>query len=154
MNIKAIWHREISLKDGSKQDLIFQFPEEDLTDEAGCYVFYNRLRKRCKIIYIGRANNILDRLKGQFNSVRLMTNIKKSGKGKKVLMYCTLELKRGQQLAKALNTLEKNLINHAFSEGHELLNVHGAKIHYHEINFKGSRISESLFGRNILSPLK
>ncbi len=154
MIIKAIWSPEIMLKNDKKENLIFEFPENSLPDEAGCYVFYNRLRTRCKIIYIGRATNIRQRLKGQFNSIKLMNGIKQSGRGKKVLIYCTLKLKGGQKLEKANTTLEKNLIKHAFSEGHELLNIQGAKIHFHEINFQGNRVSQSLFGKNILSPIK
>lgn len=154
MNIRAIWGEEILLHPDKKGNLIFEFPESELTDEAGCYVFYNRIRMRCNILYIGKASNIKARLNTQFNTVRLMNGIKKSGRGNKVLIYCTIKLKGGQKLEKALATLEKNLIKHAFSEGHELLNKHGSKIHFHEINFSGNRISQSLFGRNILSPVK
>lgn len=154
MNIKATWSGEIFLKPDKKGNLIFEYPESELTDKPGCYVFYNRLRKRCNILYVGKASNIKRRLGTQFNTVKLMNCIKKSGRGNKILMYCTIKLKGGQRLEKTLATLEKNLIKYAFSEGHELLNKHGAKIHFHEIKFSGNRVSETLFGRVILSPLK
>jgi hypothetical protein len=154
MNIKATWSNEIFLQLDNKGNLIFEFPETELTDEPGCYVFYNRLRKRCNILYVGKATNIKKRLNTQFNTVKLMNGIKKSGRGNKILMYCTIKLKGGQRLEKALATLEKNLIKYAFSQGHALLNKQGSKVHFHEIHFKGTLISQSLFGRTILSPLK
>jgi len=82
-----------------------------------------------------------------------MNGIKKSGRGNKKLVYCTIRLKGGQKLDKAIVLLEKNLIKHAFTEGHELLNIQGAKIQYHEIGFKGSLTTLDLFGRCILVPL-
>ena len=80
--------------------------------------------------------------------------IKNSGRGNKMLICCTVKPKSGQKLDKIVGILEKNLIKYAFSEGHELLNIQGAKIHFHEISFTGNRTSESLFIRNILSPIR
>ena len=154
MNISASWSREISLKDGSKKNAIFLVEDEELPEEAGCYVFFNQFGNSRKIIYIGRANNIRARLRGQFNNLKLMIGIRNAGRGNKKLICCTVNPKSGQKQDKIIGILEKNLIKHAFTEGHELLNIQGAKIHFHEISFTGNRISESLFNRNILSPIR
>lgn len=152
MNINTFWHQPIYLEDGSKENYIFYVDEGQFPDEAGCYVFFSQYGERRRIIYIGRASNLRARTKNQFNNVKLMNGIKNFSKGYKMVMYCTIKTKRGQNLKKALEILEKNLIKYAFTEGHELLNIQGAKIHFHEIAFKGNRTSEDLFSRKILSP--
>ena len=154
MNIYCEWHKVIYLNDGSKENLIFNIDETLLPDESGCYVFFNEYGEKRRIIYIGRANNLRQRIKEQLNNVRLMNGIKNFGKGYKAFIYCTIKPKRGQNLKKILEILERNLIKYAFTEGHELVNIQGAKIHFHEISFHGNRASESLFSRKILSPTK
>lgn len=154
MNINASWHEPIKLTAVANGNAIFSIDEDLLEEDAGCYVFYNQIGNSRRLIYIGRANNLCVRIKAQMNNVKLMMAVKNIGRGQKMLMYCTIKRRGGQNIEKALAILENNLIKHAFTEGHKLINIKGARIHFHEINFTGNRTSESLFGREILSPTR
>ena len=155
MEISVTWYKPLNLEEEETNDnSIYSIAIDQLPDEAGCYIFYREFGKSKTIIYIGRAQNIKARIKSQLNHLRLMKGIQNSGKGSKLLMFCTLNIKRGQNLVRVLGLLEKNLIKEAFAQGYELLNIQGSKIHFHRIVFSGNRTSEYFFNRSILSPDK
>jgi hypothetical protein len=154
MNIDAVWHRPINLSDGTKENLIFTIREE-LPESPGCYFFFNTHGNSDSILYIGRATRLNSRVWQQFTTnTRLMISIKKSKNGTKRLAYCTVKLKPGQKVAVVLELLERALIKHAFTAGHELLNIQGKNIAYHRISFVGNRTTQNLFGREMLNQIR
>jgi len=151
MNINAKWHKELKLRDGTKETLIYTCDLNSIPQKPGVYIFFSRFGKSREIMYIGKAENLRTRIPQQLESVSLMLKIKKWGIGTKYLLFCIPEIKRGQKLKKVLTILEKGLIKHALSEGHELINIHGTRKNYHKLSFRGTRISEEFFGRKIIS---
>ena len=150
MKINAHWEKAIKLKDGKKQNLIFQTEMNKLSENSGCYVFYNKHGNSITILYVGKADNLKRRIEQQLNNVKLMMGIKNSMYGKKYLMCCeVLGNKRAKRFLIAVKKLEKELIKYATLGGHELLNQIGTKIRYDQIEFTGNRDSEFMFGRKM-----
>lgn len=156
MDISITWHNPLALIDGSKLSLTFTVEEAGIPDKPGCYVFFNQYGDSKHIIYIGQAKNLNSRVNQQFKTnVRLMNVIKEFGRGSKKLMYCTIKPKRAQRIERLLKIVEKSLIKHALTNGHELINIQGSKINFHEIESqRGNRTSEELFGRKMLSQIQ
>lgn len=150
MTIKAFWKEPIKLDDGKKHNLIFFTDVEKISENGGCYVFYNKFGNRLSVLYIGRAMNLRKRILEQFNNVKLMVGIKNSIMGGKFLMYCEISgNNKSKKFKKNLKILEKQLIKYAALEGHELLNQIGTKTKYKKIIFTGNRYSEDIFGRKM-----
>ncbi|MBK8483684.1 MAG: GIY-YIG nuclease family protein [Saprospiraceae bacterium] len=78
-----------------------------LLPEPGCYVFIKKYGDKITPLYIGQALNLRSRIKSQLENVKIARRIEKSEKGIKLVMYCKVELKKGQQIKKVLNILEK-----------------------------------------------
>jgi len=83
------------------------------------------------------------------NSVRLMKGILESQIGRRFLIYCVPQLKRGQRAVRVIGILEQALISHALSEDFELLQKQGTKTPNHTIRFLGNRTSEDLAPRRM-----
>jgi hypothetical protein len=152
MEISANWSKPITLTDGTSKNLIYHFVLDNVPEEAGCYVFYNKHGKSYSVLYIGQADNMNQRLEQQQNNVKLMMGIKNGLGGHKYLVYCTIKLKQGQKQNKVLKIIEDNLIDVALSNGNELLNIQGTKNKYDRIVFTGNRDSEKMFQRKINIP--
>jgi hypothetical protein len=156
MNINIVWLSPLDLVDGS-DNLTFGIGDQSIPDAAGCYVFFNQYGNSQRVIYIGKANSLSKRINHQFKTnVRLMNVIKNFPlRGYKKVMCCTISPRPGQRIQKILTIVEKNLIKHALTNGHELINIQGSRINFHEIKtLRGNRIAGSLFGRKILSQSK
>jgi len=137
MKISVEWGRPLTLRDASIQGLMYVVDFEKVTDIAGVYVFGRRLGKNIEALYVGKATNIRSRVKGQFNNLRLMQHLKKSKTGKRVLLYGEVITKPGQKIEKVISLLERVLIRHFLSEGHDLVNKQGVRIRRHEVESDG-----------------
>ncbi len=150
MIIKADWKNPIKLEDGGKNNQIYAVNTEKISENGGCYVFYNKHGNSYSVLYIGKAENLQRRIEQQFNNLKLMMGIKKSIKGTKFIMCCDVPGKnKAKKFKRTIKMLEKQLIKSATLEGHELLNQKGIKIKYNQILFKGNRESEEIFGRKM-----
>ena len=78
-----------------------------------------------------------------------MMGIRNARAGRRTLSWGVLQAKRGQQVERVLEIAEKALINAAVSEGHELLNVHGARPRFHYVQISGSREGRAPFGSGV-----
>lgn len=146
--IDATWHKPMYLKDGQKENLIYACSQIDsVPNVPGVYVFGRTYGKKITPFYIGRGLKLRNRLEQQLNSVELMMSIMNADKGKRFIIFCTVNLKRGQKPLPIIQTLEAALISHALAEGHELFNEQGTKFKQHTIQFTGSRMSEALAPR-------
>jgi hypothetical protein len=146
LDIEAEWSRPMPLVNGSKSNMIYDLPDKSkLPPVPGAYLFARIHGAKIVPIYIGETENLSTRLDQHLNDVSMMMGLKNAPTGARVFMYCKVTTKKGQQLSKVLNVLQKALIEHALSEGHELLNTQLTKTRVNEITFKGNRDSEKVF---------
>ncbi len=138
MKMELEWLRPISLDDGSDQNLLYICDHRRLPVAAGLYVFGRRHGQKFEALYVGKAQSIQNRVRGQFNNLPLMMHIRNAKSGERILLVAVFNAKPGQQKDKCIDILERALIRHFLSEGHDLVNVHGATIRRHEITSYGA----------------
>jgi hypothetical protein len=68
-----------------------------------------------------------------------MMHLQKAKSGKRVLLIGRFIPKPGQQEDKCLRLLERALLRYFLSEGHDLVNIKGARLSRHEITSKNPR---------------
>jgi hypothetical protein len=150
LSINCCWSDPISLKDGTRKNLIYYIDEiDDIPDKPGIYIFARSHGNSVSPIYIGQADKLKTRIEHQFNNVKLMMGVRNAARAIRILIYCEARISKGQNRKKVLAILENALIDHALSEGHELLNKQGTKKPTHKIEFKGNRTSEKIAPRNM-----
>lgn len=151
LNFNATWHPHVELVDGSELNLTYSVERFDsFPDEAGIYVFARIFGKTIAPLYIGETTNIRKRIKQHLEkNVKLVNGVKKSGNGKKVVMFCSVKTRSEARRDAMLAVLQRGLIEHALSEGHKLLNVQLTKLSVHSIAFTGNRFSEQLAPRKM-----
>jgi len=125
--------RPILLKDGSKENLIFTVDLKKLPTSSGLYIFGRRWGSELEALYVGKANNVRGRVKGQLNNLRLMQHLRSAKNGKRIVLTCKLITKLGQRLEKCLLLIERGLIRYFLSEGHDLVNKQGTRLRRHEV---------------------
>lgn len=151
LKIVGTWSKALPLSNGADSNLIYSVKDLDsIPNKSGVYVFARSHGQNVIPMYVGQADKLKSRILQQLNNVRLMKGIEKMPNGKRVLLYCEAKIGRGQTKKKVLAVLENGLIDHALSEGHELLNKQGTKRPAHSITFYGNRTSEKLAPRNML----
>lgn len=150
LKIYSQWSQPLTLKDGSRHNLVY-FVEgvENIPEKPGVYVFARKHGKKVSPIYIGQAQKLRTRIQQQLNSVPLMVGIWNAPNGSRILLYCEAQLKAGQNRKKVLGLIENTLIDHALSEGCELLNKQGTKRPTHSLIFRGNRYSEAVAPRKM-----
>ncbi|MEP7119652.1 MAG: GIY-YIG nuclease family protein [Byssovorax sp.] len=126
MDLDISWHAPIDLQDDD--DVILTCDLNELPEEPGVYAFCRMFGDKVIPLYIGQSTNLRGRIKGHFErSVKLMKKIKDAKNGQKVVLTGEWRPKRGQNKDKALAIIESALIKYALAEGHDLLNVAGAR---------------------------
>jgi hypothetical protein len=134
MELLVDWSKTITLK---KHQLFYTVDVYKIPTAAGIYVFGRKYSNNFEALYIGKANDLQGRISSQFNNLQLMQHIKFAKSGKRVLMIGTLHTKPGQKIDKCLKLVERALIRHFLSEGHDLVNKQGTRIKRHEIVAEG-----------------
>jgi len=147
MQLSVEWSKPISLRYNKKKDE-FIVPLDKLTTEAGVYIFGRKYGQGFEALYVGKANKIRSRVKGQLNNMRLMHHVRDARAGRRILLTGTFEPRPGQQEGRCLPLIEKALIRHFLSEGHDLVNKSGTRLRQHEI-ISGGRHPKRYFARNI-----
>lgn len=137
MRLHIEWSRAINLKDASKQNLIYSVDLAKLPQAPGIYILARRWGSDIEALYVGKANNIRSRIKGQLNNLRLMQHVKNAKAGKRLLLYGKPIIKPGQRLESTLPLIERGLIRYFLSEGHDLVNKQGTRLRRHEILSSG-----------------
>ena len=66
-----------------------------------------------------------------------MKHIEDAKNGRRFLIYGRPVTKGGQKVDKVVTLLEKTMIRHFMSEGHDLVNQQGVRIRRHEIENSG-----------------
>jgi hypothetical protein len=135
MELRVEWGRIVALKDD--RDLVYSTNLAKLPCRPGVYVFGRRWGNGFEALYVGKGISIRNRVKGQFNNLRLMQHIKNAKTGKRILVAGQINTKPGQQTTKCLKLIERGLIRYFLSEGHDLVNKQGTRIRRHEIVSSG-----------------
>lgn len=147
MDLDIKWHPGLPLEDGTTDGLIYTISSIDIWQgRPGIYMFC-RTYGECLIpLYIGRSNNIGRRAQQHLESTRMMKAIQASPKGLKTFVIGELIPRRGQQVLRALKIAEKTLIEHALTQGYELINKSGTKPLFHSINYTGHLLAKTFSG--------
>ncbi len=137
MKLSIDWTRPIPLRDASHENLIYAVDPAKLPKFVGVYVFGRRWGQSFEALYVGKANDVRGRVKGQLNNLRLMQHLRNAKTGKRILLAGKVITKRGQQLEKTLRLIERTLVRYFLSEGHDLVNKQGTRLRRHEIASSG-----------------
>lgn len=129
MKLKLNWHQSIEL--GA---FPYTVPTANIPKKPGVYIFLRVHGQTAEAIYVGKAGNLQSRIKTQLNNLKLMRGIQSMPNGKRRLVYAEFVARPGQSSGTALPICEKTLIRYYLSLGHELLNIQGAKLRYHELD--------------------
>ena len=146
LDIQAMWHQPLEL---APSGIGYSLELDKIPDEPGIYVFGRTWGDNLAPLYIGRSTTLRQRLTTHLNTVKIIQAIRDFPGGNRFILFCTFELKRGQQIERVLEVVERGLIDKALTEGHELINVQGTRTPKHTINFQGNRCSEAVSGRQM-----
>lgn len=147
MKITATWSRPIRLNKCRPGGLIYELDLDDLPPEPGVYVFFRQHGERVVPIYIGETLSLRGRVKGHLNSLPLMRAIENAPNGERFLIFCKVKAGTTDKAKKHIKVIEKSLILHSQTEGHELYNKRGTKLPADTISFTGNRTSEAIAPR-------
>lgn len=147
MKLHVDWSRAISLRYRRAADT-YVVALEKVPKKAGVYIFGRKYGKKFEALYVGRANRIRGRVNHQLNNLRLMHHIRDARSGKRILLAGTFVALPGQQKERCLPLIERALIRHFLSEGHDLVNISGTHLRQHEIDSTG-KYPKRYFARSI-----
>jgi hypothetical protein len=147
MKLHIEWSRAIALKYSRSKD-IYAVALDKIPKKAGVYIFGRKYGQGFEALYVGRANRIKGRVKGQLNNLRLMHHIRDARSGKRILLAGVFAPLPGQQTERCLPLIERALIRYFLSEGHDLVNISGTHLRQHEIESAG-RYPKRYFSRSI-----
>lgn len=100
-------------------------------------------------LYIGRTAKLQRRMKQHFDSLRFMKALRDFPSGTRFLAWAPFSLREGPRLKRVLDIVERGLILHALSEGHELINIKGTKTPVDTINFTGNQMVKYISGKTM-----
>ena len=87
MKLHIEWTKPVTLKDASRDNLIYKADIEKLPSVPGIYMFGRRWGPgQFEALYVGKANRIKGRVKGHFNNLRLMQHLKNASNGKRIIL--------------------------------------------------------------------
>jgi len=133
MKLQVDWGHPLSMRLASRQGLIYLVDLDSLPRAAGVYVFGRQWGGGFEALYIGKADNIRGRVRNQLNNLRLMQHVRNAKSGGRIVLAGSLVPRPGQNAMSCLPILERTLIRHFLSEGHDLVNVQGTHIRRHEV---------------------
>lgn len=133
MKLRVQWGRPIALRSGASENLIYTVDLAKLPESSGIYVLGRRWGSEFEALYVGKAGRIRRRVKTQLNNLRLMQHLKSAKSGRRIVLPGRILPRPGQRKEKSLLILERALIRHFLSEGHDLVNKQGTRLRRHEI---------------------
>ena len=152
MDLNVKWHSPIHLLNGDKQNLIYVADGlDDWWGVPGVYLFARIFNEDVSPLYIGKAENLGARAWQHFkNSTLLMNRIKKAPSGNKALIIGKFSPKPGQNTKKCIALIERALIDHMLTEGHQLFNVQGTRTPAHKVGFTGFLGARNITGKSLI----
>jgi len=136
MKIQIKWGDPLSMKLVSRQGAAYSVNLDALPGDPGIYIMGRQWAKGFEALYVGKARNIRQRVKGQLNNLRLMQRLKGAKTGKRVVIAGSGVARPGQQMDRILAIAEPALIRHFLSEGDNLVNISGTSLRQHEVEPK------------------
>lgn len=144
MDLHIAWLPPHPLRDGYRERLTYTLDDlDDLPDSPGVYIFGRRHGDTFAPVYIGKALDLYRRIRQQLNNNRLMNALWDAPTGERQLLVGELVAKPGQRAERAIKIVERGLIKLALAQGHEIVNVQGARLHSHDIAMTGNRATRS-----------
>lgn len=137
MDLQIEWSRQVQLRDASKDNMIYGVDLSKITTGVGVYIFGRRWGKQFEALYVGKAQNVRNRVKDHLNNLRVMQHLRNAKTGKRIVLAGQLVTKPGQRKSKCLGLAERALIRYFLSEGHDLVNKQGTRIRRHEMQSSG-----------------
>lgn len=123
INPHLVWHEPVLLPESPKDPLV-----KDIPTTPGVYVFFRQHGQRVQVFYVGKANKLQGRIRGQLNNHALMTAIANSKNGRRKLVWAELKLRPKQTIDSALRAAEKLMIRHYVEEGQPIHNIQGKRL--------------------------
>jgi|SRR5712671_1837959 len=105
MKLSIEWSRPVSLRNGSRENLIYTLDPNRLPQAPGVYIFGRKWGTAFEALYIGKAVGIRGRVKNQLNNLRLMKHMKDAKTGKRIALAGWLMFRPGQQAKKTWQRL-------------------------------------------------
>ncbi len=139
MKLRLEWAKQVKLSDGSPEGLIYSLDHSPLPSTPGVYVFGRRYGKNFGALYVGKAQALRQRVRGQLKNLPLMLHVKNARKGERVLLPGQFIPRPGQETGTCIALPERALIRYFLSEGHDLVNKQRTKIKRHEVSFSKAR---------------
>lgn len=150
MKLHLEWMSPISLKDGSKENLIYTCEYGGLPDLPGIYIFGRRHGASFEALYVGKGISLNSRVRQQFNNVKLMKHIQNALNGERILLLGLFKSLSGQQDDNCLPIIERALIRHFLERDDDIVNVHGTRLKTHEIISEGAAGKHAIPGKLVV----
>ncbi len=131
MNLGLTWLNPLDLADAG---MAYDLDLERVPEEGGVYVFGRRHGRSFEALYVGKADTLRSRVRTQLNNLRLMQHLKTARSGRRSLMLGVFNAKGGQRKTESLHVIERALIRYFMSQGHDLVNVQGARLRHHQVD--------------------
>lgn len=139
MKLYVEWDLPILMRRSTRKTLEYSVDLETLPKAPGVYILGRRWGKQFEALYVGKANIIRSRVKTQLNNLRLMQHLDDAKTGRRILLVGKVRAKGGQQVERILPLVERALIRHFLSEGHDLVNKQGTRLPRHEVVSSGKQ---------------
>lgn len=137
MDLEIEWQRPVPLRRDRAISFGFEVDGSRFEPAAGVYIFARRWGRSFEALYVGQTRRIDQRIKQHLNNVRLVRHLSEARTGQRVVIVGYPVTKRGQQISKVLDVLERSLIRHFLFEGHDLANKQGVRIRRHAVRSSG-----------------
>lgn len=137
MELQIEWNHIVRLKKDKILD--YNIDLTKLSTKAGIYIFGRRWGKSFEALYVGKADNIRSRVKGQLNNHKLMQHLKYAKDGRRIIITGIFLAKPGQQQERCLKIIERAFIRYFLSKGDDIVNIHGVRIRQHKITSTGKQ---------------
>jgi len=137
MKLHIMWEKPVLLRSGLKDGLIYNVDYDSFDRVPGVYIFARKYGKSYEALYVGQSKNIRSRIKSHLNNLKLMRHIEEAKSGKRFVIVGYASPRPGQKVEKVIKLLERGLIRHFLSEGHDLVNQQGVRIRRHSIESAG-----------------
>ena len=137
MQLKIKWSKPVPLVSKRAPQYGYSLDLEKYSTEPAIYIFGRQWGNTYEALYIGQTGNLKSRLNNHLNNLDLMEHLKKAKSGQRVLIVGRPCPKQGQAVTKVLGLIEKTLIRHFISDGHDLANKQGKRIKMHTVESEG-----------------
>jgi hypothetical protein len=145
MDLHLDWLEPIGLT-LSKKTGEYELESDDIPESPGIYIFGRGHGESAEALYVGLAANLRSRVRQQLNNHRLMRHLERAKNGVRAIVIAEWRARPGQTPKRCLPLIERSLIRHFISKGHDLVNKNGASLRQHKITSR-NRLRSLIPGR-------